>query len=189
VFEPFVTVYVSGAVRRPGVLRLPPGSRVADAIQAAGGAVGGAAVADLDLASVVQDGQSVRVPAAGERLGGSSGGVAMGAAPSRVGGQAVAPMPASFDPRSQGGRSRKAQRRRRLPGLPGAPPGSGRLVALNRASAADLQRLPGVGPGLAARILAYRKRVGRFQRVEELREVQGIGEKRLARMAPQVDLR
>lgn len=185
VFEPSVTVYISGAVRRPGVYRLPPGTRVADAIQAAGGAARGAAVADLELATVVQDGETVRVPAAGERPRVPSGG------------QAIVQMPQSFDPRSagRGSRAGTGHRRKRAPAR-GAVAGrsgvavSGRaIVALNRASAAELQRLPGVGPGLAARIIAYRARAGRYQRVEELREVQGIGEKRLARIAPHVDLR
>lgn len=189
VFEPGVKVYVTGSVRRPGVYRLPPGTRVADAIQAAGGAARGAAVASLELASVVEDGDTVRVPAAGERPDG---------------GQPIVRMPESFDPRHGGGRqvSRSPRRRAagRASGVAGRAasaaagraigPGQGRaIVAINRASAVELQRLPGVGPGLAARIIAYRNRAGRFQRVEELREVQGIGEKRLARMAPHVDIR
>lgn len=195
VFEPGVTVHVSGAVRRPGIYRLAPGSRIADAIQAAGGAVRGAPVADLDLASRVADGESVRVPAAGERLDGS-------------GDQPIVSIPGSFDPRLAHSTGTSRVRRARISlragrtvrhtaprgrshgaRTKGAASGQGARVCLNRASAAELQRLPGVGPGLAARIVAYRSRAGRFERIEELREVQGIGEKRLARIAPLVDLR
>ena len=47
---------------------------------------------------------------------------------------------------------------------------------LNAATAADLQKLPGIGPALAGRILEYRQKNGGFKKVEELMNVQGIGE-------------
>jgi len=59
-------------------------------------------------------------------------------------------------------------------------------VDLNRATQEDLEALPGVGPALAARILAYRRSHGPFKRVEDLEEVQGIGPKVLAVIKPHV---
>jgi competence ComEA-like helix-hairpin-helix protein len=56
------------------------------------------------------------------------------------------------------------------------------LLDINRADAAALQGLPGIGPALALRIVAYREARGQFRRVEELREVPGIGPKRYARL-------
>jgi len=47
---------------------------------------------------------------------------------------------------------------------------------LNAATSADLQKLPGIGPALAARILEYRQKNGGFKKIEELMNVQGIGE-------------
>jgi len=61
-----------------------------------------------------------------------------------------------------------------------------RLLDLNRASAEDLESLPGIGPVLAQRVIAYRKSVGRFQEVEELREVKGVGLKKFERIKPLV---
>ena len=55
---------------------------------------------------------------------------------------------------------------------------------LNRASQDDLERLPGIGPGLAARIVDSRARRGTFDSVEELRRVRGIGDTTLARLRP-----
>ncbi len=62
---PDVVVDVTGAVRRPGVYRLPVGARVTDAIARAGGAAGDAALEAINLAARLSDGQQVLVPEAG----------------------------------------------------------------------------------------------------------------------------
>jgi len=56
------------------------------------------------------------------------------------------------------------------------------LLDLNRAAAEDLESLPGIGAVLAQRVIAYRKAVGGFQTVEELRHVKGIGSKKFDRV-------
>lgn len=53
----------------------------------------------------------------------------------------------------------------------------GRPIPLNRAATEDLDRLPGIGPGLARRIVAYRETRGNFSSLDELKEVSGIKEK------------
>lgn len=53
---------------------------------------------------------------------------------------------------------------------------------LNRASADELEALPGIGSVLAQRVIAFRKSVGRFQKIEDLREVKGIGAKKYDRL-------
>ncbi len=58
------------------------------------------------------------------------------------------------------------------------------LVNINRASASELERLPHIGPSLAGRIVAHRERHGPFRRIEDLRQVNGIAEKTLARIRP-----
>ncbi len=60
------------------------------------------------------------------------------------------------------------------------------VIDLNVATESDLDRLPGIGPVLAKRIVEYRSTKGRFQTVEELLEVKGIGEKKLAKIRPLV---
>ncbi|HYO62725.1 MAG TPA: helix-hairpin-helix domain-containing protein [Pyrinomonadaceae bacterium] len=52
------------------------------------------------------------------------------------------------------------------------------LVNLNTATARELERLPGIGPGLAARVVEHRTRYGPFRRAEHLLAVRGIGERR-----------
>jgi competence protein ComEA len=135
-----VVVDVGGAVRRPGVYHLPSGSRVADAIQAAGGygATVDAGLADqgLNLAAVVKDGDKVRVPVRGEAAASGAGGGAGGGAGA---GPAVA----------------------------GSGGSGGGPVNLNAADAAALDALPGVGPATAAKIIAAREQRP-FVSVDEL---------------------
>jgi competence protein ComEA len=73
---------------------------------------------------------------------------------------------------------------------PGSATGGGSsatgAVDLNRANQSQLEELPGVGPVTAQAILAWRQQHGRFSRIEELQEVDGIGPKTYAQIAPHV---
>lgn len=66
--------------------------------------------------------------------------------------------------------------------------GSHGLVDLNRANAKEFESLPGIGAVLAQRVIAYRQSVGRFQAIEDLRAVKGIGAKTFERIRPLVTL-
>ncbi|WP_206056075.1 helix-hairpin-helix domain-containing protein, partial [Nocardioides sp.] len=68
----------------------------------------------------------------------------------------------------------------------GAPGRSGALVNLNTAGQAELETLPGVGPVTAQAIIAWRETTGGFTSIDELLEVDGIGEKTLASLTPHV---
>ena len=73
------------------------------------------------------------------------------------------------------------------PGV-GAPGGAspGQPLNLNTATAEQLDALDGIGPAMAAKILAYRQAHGGFGSVDELDEIPGIGEKRMAALRPLV---
>ncbi|MFB7589842.1 helix-hairpin-helix domain-containing protein [Streptomyces sp. NPDC056169] len=131
-----VVVDVGGTVRRPGVLTLPAGSRVADALRAAGGAKPGADLTGINRARVLMDGEQVLVGLPGVAVGGAGAGAGAGG--------------------------------------PGAP------LSLNAATVEQLDTLPGVGPVLARHIVDHRAEHGGFRSVAELREVNGIGERRFA---------
>jgi len=158
-------VYVSGAVARPDVVRLAEGARAGDAVRAAGGFADDADRAAVNLAAPLADGQQLHVPAVGEGpppAAAPAGG--MHGAPSAVGG---VPAPAGA-------------------GVPAAGAG---VVDVNRASAAELEALPGVGPALAQRIVAYREANGPFASADDLEAVSGIGARTLERLRPFVSVR
>jgi len=67
-----------------------------------------------------------------------------------------------------------------------APPGTPQLTDLNRATVAELDRLPGIGPVLARRIVEHRERLGAFHSADELLGVPGIGVRLLERLRPHV---
>jgi competence protein ComEA len=152
-----VVVSVVGLVRTPGLVTLAPGARIADALQAAGGAVDGADTIGLNMARPLGDGEQIVVglaPISGQPTAlGSS--VAAGSAP--IPG-APAPVSGSVKPKA------------------------GAVLDLNTATVAQLDALPGVGPVTAAAILAWRQAHGKFTSVDQLADVDGIGPARLEKL-------
>jgi comEA protein len=62
------------------------------------------------------------------------------------------------------------------------------IVPLNTATQNDLERIPGIGPVMAKRILSYRVAKGRFEKIEELLNVKGIGTKKLIKIRPYIKM-
>jgi competence protein ComEA len=161
-----VVVSVVGLVHTPGLVTLAPGARIADALQAAGGAMDGADTIGLNMARPVGDGEQIVVglaplPGLPKALGSS---VASGSAPG--------PAPVSTPGKPTGGP--KAG--------PTTVPKRGPVLDLNTATVEQLDALPGVGPVTAAAILAWRQANGKFTSVDQLADVDGIGPSRLDKL-------
>ena len=120
-----ISVHITGAVIAPGVYELPEGSRVADAIEVAGGFLPVANQEDLNLAALVEDGSKINIEKRSDYS--SSGG------------------------------------------------GDSERVNINTASLDELDTLPGIGPVTAQAIIDHRLENGRFQRIDEITDVTGIG--------------
>lgn len=132
-----ILVYVTGAVHQPATLQaLPFGSRVRDAIAAAGEVTDLADLSRVNLAAIVRDGDQVHVASIHQDSGDAA--------------------------------------------LP--TPSGGSRVYVNTATLDELDTLPGIGPKIALRIVAYREALGPFKSLDDLDNVSGIGPVTLAKL-------
>lgn len=135
-----IYVDVGGEVKDPSVVELPDGSRVTDAITAAGGLTEQADLTNINRAAFVSDGEKIYIPSQVSEL--EDDGLSVG----EGGGGGTA--------KSSDGR-----------------------ININTADSTQLQELTGVGPATAEKIIDYRKQNGRFQSIEDIKNVSGIGDK------------
>jgi competence protein ComEA len=205
-----IVVYVVGEVNRPGVVSLPAGSRVVDAIKAAGGLTERANQFGVNLAARLHDEEMVKVYAQGETIPETATPAPVETAEEYpVGGEEPPPPPPS-DPAPappdltppppaghfQGGEIPPAAAVTPPPPpaapatpappsgdtTPAAPPPkAGPKVSLNRGTVEQLEAIPGVGPKLAAQIVAYRRGPPprAFTTLEDLTRVPGIKQAKL----------
>ncbi|MGL4484945.1 MAG: helix-hairpin-helix domain-containing protein [Anaerovoracaceae bacterium] len=141
-----VIVDISGAVNMPAVIELPVGSRVEDAIVAAGGLKKSADISNINRAATVEDGEKILIPKKAENNENAS--------------------ETSND----------------SSGIVGGK------VNINLASESELQTLTGVGPVTAAKIIDYRNTVSRFKKIDDLKQVSGIGDKTFENLKPYISI-
>ena len=159
-----ITVYVSGAVAKPGLHEIAPGSRAVDVIEAAGGMTEEANEDRVNLAKICKDGMQVNVP----RLSAKELRKLKQAQNVYVGDSANAVQPANYVPVEQQDYS------------------DGK-IRLNSATLEELEELPGVGEVTAQRIVEYRNLHG-FNKIEDIMNVKGIGQAKFNKMRQYLDL-
>lgn len=143
-----VVVYISGAVKNPGVLTMTSEDRLADAIEMVGGTVDGADMNAVNLAEKLADGKHYIIPKIGENVA-PSGNNQVSVSNSK---------------------------------------GSDGKININTATAEELDKLPGVGESTAQKIISYREESGGFKSIEELKNVNGIGDKKFEDMKDSVTI-
>lgn len=145
-----IKVHVAGYVEEEGMVELAEGARIADALEAAGGATLEADLSRVNLAYVLQDGQKIYIPsileveeeeAEEEYITEGSGGVIL-------------------EEEGEEGKNNEAEGK----------------VNINTATQTELETLNGIGPSTASKIIEYRKQNGNFQSIEEIQNVSGIGD-------------
>jgi competence protein ComEA len=162
-----VFVDIGGAVNNPGVIALPGGSRVVDAISAAGGLCENANVQMINQAAVLTDSDKVYIPTDEEVESGEiPPGAGTGAA--NAGSAAASGTDGNVAPVAASGTDAQGK------------------ININTADADTLQQLNGVGPSTAQKIIDYRTSVGAFHAIEDIMNVSGIGQKTFEKLKPNI---
>ena len=155
-----IYVYITGEVNNAGVVTLQKGSRIVDAIDAASGTTANADISKVNLVYVLEDGMKVNIPSKDELkknpnfeyiTSGSGDG-----ANDKLNGSDVL---SSSIGSSKGNSLSKID-----------------MVNINTATQTELETLPGIGPSLALKIINYRNENGKFSSIEDIKNVNGIGE-------------
>jgi len=154
-----LAVHVVGQVATPGLYYMPPGSRIYDAVMEAKPEED-ANLARINMASLVEDGMQIRVPAIGKPSPWDGEGyvVRSGGDQENVTGGNVSGGTVTGGNVTGSGTSTMSNK-----------------ININKASQAELQKLPGIGPAYSLRIIQYREQYGAFKTVEDLQKVKGIG--------------
>ena len=152
--SPDICIHVCGCVKKPGLYYLPSGSRVADAVESAGGFSTKADRNAWNLAAPLEDGTQIYVPSKEEQAA-----------------------------RNAGGRDASITE---PPGTPGKPSAGGSpsseagtnssKININTAQEDELMTLNGIGAARARDIIAYREANGVFTKIEDIKNVSGIGD-------------
>lgn len=175
-----IVVYVSGAVERPGLVHLPINARLDDALKQVN-PLPEANIDQINPAEKLKDGQKVIVP--------------YKPVPQPVVQPAVLPQGQTTNANT----SASASEGSATPVVNSIQPGTNQnantqyaaqtssgLININTADITELDKLPGIGPALAERIIQYRMEHGLFLQPEDLKKVSGIGEKTYEKMASMV---
>lgn len=143
-----IIVHITGEVKKTGIITLKEGARIADAIKEAGGTTNEADLDQINLAYQLQDGQKIYIPSKKNKEKNETKEYIT----SESGNNVIIQENTS----EKGGKSSK--------------------VNINKATQSELETLPGIGEAMANRIIEYREQNGKFQKVEDLKNVKGIGD-------------
>ncbi len=150
--EAKIAIHITGEVKKKGILYLDKGARIADAIEAAGGATKNASLDQVNLAYILEDGQKIYIPNKNEKI--------------ETGAYIIANSGKNVLVEEGNGSTTTEKNAKGVNGK----------VNINTANQTELETLQGIGPSLAQRIIEYRKENGKFQTIEDIQNVKGIGD-------------
>lgn len=150
--EDIIMIHISGEVKEEGVIKLKKGSRIIDAINEAGGIKEEADMSRVNLAYVLEDAQKVYIPNINEK---EEKIIKEGTDEAII-------------ITGSGGESNKKEEKV--------------FINLNTANLTELQKLSGVGEATAIKIIEYRKANGKFNSIDEIKNIEGIGENKFNKL-------
>lgn len=145
--DDIVIIHITGSVKNPGIVKLKEGSRIEDAIESAGGLTENADITKVNLAYVVEDGTKIKIPSASEEDIGDEDII-----DSKSGDNII--IEENAVPSNN----------------------STQTININKATEKEFETLPGIGPSLASKIIEYRNQNGKFESIEDIKNVNGIGD-------------
>lgn len=167
--EKKIFVYITGEVINPGVVILNEGSRIVDAINAAGGTTSNANVTKVNLVFVLEDGMKVNIPNNSDLKNNSDFEYITLNSGDGKNDDNIKNASNSESTKSNYSKSYD-------------------IVNINTATQTELESLPGIGPSLALKIINYRKENGKFSSIDEIKNVSGIGESKFEELKKYVNI-
>lgn len=170
--EETIVVHVSGAVNIEGIVELDSGSRIANAIEKAGGVKENADMTNINLAYPLEDGMKIHIPTKEETEANKNN---------------ENMIDESYVTSSSGGVSSKED----INSTQGnsSTSTSSKKVNINTATQEELDTLPGIGPSIASKIIDYREQNGKFNSIEEIKEVSGIGDAKYEKIKDSITIK
>ena len=170
--EETIVVHISGAVNIEGIVELEAGSRIANAIEKVGGVKENADMTDINLAYPLEDGMKIHIPTKEETEANKNN---------------ENMIDESYVTSSSGGVSSKEDTN----SIQGSSKSttSNEKVNINTATQEELDTLPGIGPSIASKIIDYREQNGKFNSIEEIKEVSGIGDAKYEKIKDSITIK
>lgn len=169
--EEDIWIHVTGCVEKPGPVKIKTGQRIKDAIEAAGGLLPEADSDAINMVYELEDGQKVYVPPKTEK------GTGQTPAYAATGEQAAKPTSAQ-----PSGNSGVIEDNTGVVEETAGLTVKSSKININTASETELDKLPGVGPSTAAKIVEHREEYGKFKKIQDIMNVYGIGQSKFDKM-------
>ena len=178
--EEKIIVHLSGAVEKEGIIELDENSRIADAIEKAGGIKENACIDEINLAYKLEDGMKIYIPTKEEckqqqeenkqLIQTETSGISNSNSQESQNKNATKSIGTATNEgkTNSGGTS--------ITGASSNNTAKQGKVNINTAAQTELETLPGIGPSTALKIVNYRKEKGKFKKIEDIKEVSGIGD-------------
>ena len=161
-----IVIYITGEVKQEGVYELDEDSRISDAIEKAGGTKENADLSQINLAYKIEDGMRIYIPKKGELVQDKEK-IEDKTQEILTGKSTDITNTTSVNTNLSKNKKSKTDIEK---------------INLNKATQTELETLPGIGPSTAEKIIAYRKENGNFKKIEDIMNVNGIGESKYSKI-------